>query len=87
MKNCLKSIKNEPDENMPSNKITKIRFRLPNGETIQRRFLISDKLKEIVNFVEGNGYFNEEFKLISSWPRKDLTSPEQDKDQTIEELK
>lgn len=87
MKNCLQSLKNEPDENMSSNKITKIRFRLPNGETIQRRFMISDKLKEIVYFLEGNGYFNEEFKLISSWPRKDLTSPEQDKDQTIEELK
>ncbi len=87
IKSCLTKLKNEPDENSPINTITRIRFRLPNGEFIQRKFFITDKLEQIIYFINGNGYLNEDYKLLSSWPRKDLTSPEQSQEQTIEELK
>lgn len=67
--------------------MTRIRFRLPNGEFIQRKFFIADKLEQIIYFFNGNGYLNEDYKLLSSWPRRDLTSPEQSQEQTIEQLK
>jgi hypothetical protein len=65
--------------------ITRIRFRLPNGEFLQRQFFIANKLQALFDFVTTHGYFSEQYKLLSSWPRKDLAieSPEQ----TIEELK
>lgn len=87
MKKCLASLSSEPDEKTPANQLTRIRFRLPTGETLQRRFLITDKLREIINFMNGNGYLNDEYKLLSSWPRRDLTSQEISSDQTIEQLK
>ena len=85
--NCLSKLKHEPDENSPNNLITRIRFRLPSGEFIQRKFFINDKLEQIIYFMNGNGYLNQDYKLLSSWPRKDLTAPEQSHEQTIEELK
>ncbi|CAF0752284.1 unnamed protein product [Brachionus calyciflorus] len=80
-----KSLPQEPDENVPVNKISRIRFRLPDGQFLQRKFFIQDKLKSLVDFMTGQGYFTESFKLLSSWPRKDLTNENTDK--TIEDLK
>ena len=62
-----------------------IRFRLPSGETIQRRFFIRDKLEAILDFATSHGFFGEEFKILTSWPRKDLTT--EAISSTIEQLK
>lgn len=65
--------------------ITKIRFRLPKGGHLERRFLISASLQVLHDFLTVEGYNSEDYKVISSWPRRDLTSMDQTK--TLEELK
>ncbi|CAG9857934.1 unnamed protein product [Phyllotreta striolata] len=64
--------------------ITKIRFRLPKGEHIERRFQTNTPLQVLLDFLIVKGYPSEEFKVISSWPRRDLTSL--DKNKTLKEL-
>ena len=78
------SVPAEPTDSETTS-ITRIRFRLPSGEFVQRKFYITNKLKALVDFVTGLGYFSDKFKLLSSWPRKDLTAESQDR--TIEDLK
>jgi len=41
--------------------------------------------QDLLNFVTANGFLIEEYKLISSWPRRDLTAIESS--QTLESLK
>ncbi|GLH13726.1 hypothetical protein R5R35_009544 [Gryllus longicercus] len=62
----------EPSED-GGDDITKIRFRLPKGETIVRRFSAVTPLKVLLDFLLVQGYPSTEYKVISSWPRRDLT--------------
>ncbi|XP_050305515.1 FAS-associated factor 1 [Anthonomus grandis grandis] len=64
---------------------TKIRFRLPEGENIERRFTADTPLRVLLDFMIVQGYPTEEYKVISSWPRRDLTAL--DDRQTLKELK
>nr|CAH7718762.1 unnamed protein product [Callosobruchus chinensis] len=64
--------------------ITKIKFRFPKGEFIERRFEANTPLKVLLDFLVVQGYPAEEFKVISSWPRRDLTAL--DKNQTLKDL-
>lgn len=82
---ALKNLPNEPSDDVEVSKTSRIRFRLPSGELVQRKFFISNKLKSLIDFMTSQGYFVEEYKLLSSWPRKDLTNENQEK--TLEELK
>ncbi|KAJ8928857.1 hypothetical protein NQ314_018514 [Rhamnusium bicolor] len=54
--------------------ITKIRFRLPKGENIERRFQANTPLKVLLDFLIVKGYPTEEYKVISSWPRRDVSN-------------
>jgi hypothetical protein len=65
--------------------IAKIRFRLPNGESIERRFQANTPLKVLFDFLTVKGYPRDEYKVISSWPRRDLTLL--DMNNTLKELK
>ncbi|KAJ8924534.1 hypothetical protein NQ315_007332 [Exocentrus adspersus] len=65
--------------------ITKIRVRLPKGEYIERRFQANAPLKVLMDYLVVKGYPTDEFKVISSWPRRDLTSLDTNK--TLKELK
>ncbi|KAF2904052.1 hypothetical protein ILUMI_02149 [Ignelater luminosus] len=65
--------------------IAKIRFRLPKGESLERRFQANTPLKVLLNYLIVKGYPTEEYKVISSWPRRDLTSL--DSNLTLQELK
>ncbi|XP_044746022.1 FAS-associated factor 1 [Coccinella septempunctata] len=65
--------------------ITKIRFRLPKGGHLERRFLVSASLQVLQDYLTVEGYPSEDYKIISSWPRRDLTAIDQTK--TLEELK
>lgn len=49
-----------------------VRIRLPNGESLSRNFESSDPLKYLFAFVGSKGYFIEEFKLLTSYPRVDV---------------
>ncbi|XP_054278521.1 FAS-associated factor 1 [Macrosteles quadrilineatus] len=63
----------EPSEDSTEN-ITKIRFRLPKGDFLERRFLASSKLQVLLNYLVVQGFHTKDYKVISSWPRRDLTS-------------
>ena len=74
----------EPADN-ETVQVSRIRFRLPSGEFLQRKFFVSNKLKCLIDFVTSHGYLGENYKLLSSWPRRDLTTESTEK--TLEELK
>lgn len=61
----------EPDANVPGQ--TKIRIRMPNGEFIERRFLGDWPLDALFTFVASKGFPIDEYKVISSWPRRDVS--------------
>ncbi|KAH8327222.1 hypothetical protein KR074_007524 [Drosophila pseudoananassae] len=76
------SLPQEPAEQTTGT--AKIRVRKPSGEFLERRFLKSNSLQDLLNFVTANGFLIEEYKLLS-WPRRDLTAMESG--QTLEALK
>lgn len=54
--------------------ITKIRIRKPSGEFLERRFTGDTKLDILLKFVASKGFPVDEYKIISSWPRRDVSS-------------
>lgn len=66
-----KCVPPEPSENAEG--ITKIRIRKPTGEFVERRFLATDQLDILLKFVASRGYPIDEYKVISSWPRRDVS--------------
>lgn len=52
--------------------ITKIRIRMPNGEFIERRFAGESPLNALLIFIASKGFPIDEYKVISSWPRRDV---------------
>ncbi|KAI8036289.1 FAS-associated factor 1 isoform X1 [Drosophila gunungcola] len=77
------SLPQEPSEQEAGT--SKIRVRKPTGDFLERRFFTSNNLQDLLNFVTANGFLIEEYKLIRSWPRRDLTAIESS--QTLETLK
>lgn len=82
--NARRSVPPEPAEQSGEN-ITKIRIRPPTGAMIERRFAVETPLRILLNFITGEGFLIEEYKVISSWPRRDLTALNHD--ETLQELK
>uniref|UniRef100_A0A182KBG4 UBX domain-containing protein n=1 Tax=Anopheles christyi TaxID=43041 RepID=A0A182KBG4_9DIPT len=65
--------------------ITKIRVRTPAGEMLERKFTVDTPLELLLNYITAEGYLIDEFKVISSWPRRDLTTLNHES--TLKELK
>ncbi|XP_059197598.1 FAS-associated factor 1 [Centropristis striata] len=65
----------EPDEDA-GEQISKLRIRTPSGEFLERRFLGSCKLQVLFDFVASKGYPFEEFKLLTTFPRRNITQLE-----------
>lgn len=63
----------EPSEDS-GKQISKLRIRTPSGEFLERRFLGSCKLQVLFDFVASKGYPFEEFKLLTTFPRKNVSS-------------
>mmetsp|Transcript_14139 Transcript_14139/g.19696 ORF Transcript_14139/g.19696 Transcript_14139/m.19696 type:complete len:273 (-) Transcript_14139:1355-2173(-) len=62
-----------PPEPSPSTseKCCKIAVRLSNGSRVQRNFLMTDKLKDVFNFVHTKEIFNlTKFSLINNFPKR-----------------
>uniref|UniRef100_A0A3Q3JTW7 UBX domain-containing protein n=1 Tax=Monopterus albus TaxID=43700 RepID=A0A3Q3JTW7_MONAL len=59
----------EPDEES-GEQISKLRIRTPSGEFLERRFLGSCKLQVLFDFVASKGYPFEEFKILTTFPRR-----------------
>ncbi|TPP66125.1 Fas associated factor 1 [Fasciola gigantica] len=75
--------------------ITSLRFRLPrnttvtrpdpNQSTLLRRFAGLDKLQTVLDYAESQGYPVSEYKLLTTFPRRDLTTL--DRNSTLADLK
>lgn len=62
----------EPEEEN-AEPVSKLRIRTPSGEFLERRFLASNKLQIVFDFVASKGFPWDEFKLLSTFPRRDVT--------------
>lgn len=62
----------EPEEE-GSEPTSKLRIRTPSGEFLERRFLGSCKLQVLFDFVASKGFPWEEFKLLTTFPRRNVT--------------
>ncbi|CAL9696235.1 unnamed protein product [Knipowitschia caucasica] len=62
----------EPEEDS-GEQISKLRIRTPSGEFVERRFLGSCKLQVLFDFVASKGYPSDEFKLLTTFPRRNIT--------------
>nr|XP_057928923.1 FAS-associated factor 1 [Doryrhamphus excisus] len=62
----------EPDEES-GEQISKLRIRTPSGEFLERRFLGSCMLQVLFDFVASKGYPFDEFKLLTTFPRRNIT--------------
>jgi len=61
----------EPSADDP-NAQANIRFRTP-SETLTRRFLATDTLNTLLLYLSSVGYRPKEYKILSSWPRRDIS--------------
>ncbi|XP_003703822.1 fas associated factor casp isoform X1 [Megachile rotundata] len=67
------SLPPEPQQGT-SDGVLKVRVRLPAGKFLERRFQSDTTLQTLLNFLIVEGYPTEEYKVLCSWPRRDLTS-------------
>uniref|UniRef100_A0A670IB00 Fas associated factor 1 n=1 Tax=Podarcis muralis TaxID=64176 RepID=A0A670IB00_PODMU len=74
----------EPKDESPES-VSKLRIRTPSGEFFERRFLANSKLQVVFDFVASKGYPWEEFKLLGTFPRRDVT--QLDPNKSLLELK
>lgn len=73
----------EPESNCGET-LANIRFRTPSA-TLSRRFLGSNPLSVLMLYLRSQGYRPEDYKVLSSFPRRDLTKL--DHSSTLESLK
>lgn len=53
--------------------ILKVKVRLTAGQFLERRFHADTPLQTLLNFLIVQGYPTEEYKVLSSWPRRDVS--------------
>ncbi|XP_078074676.1 FAS-associated factor 1 [Mustelus asterias] len=53
--------------------VSKLRIRTPRGEFFERRFLASNRLQVVFDFVASKGFPKDEYKLLSTFPRRDVS--------------
>lgn len=68
----VKRLPAEPPADQPAGSTTCIRFRLPEGKTSTRRFLADEPLQVLLDYLLVEGFPHSEYKVLSSWPRKDV---------------
>ncbi|XP_036111267.1 FAS-associated factor 1 isoform X3 [Molossus molossus] len=61
-----------PEPKEDAEPVSKLRIRTPSGEFLERRFLASNKLQIVFDFVASKGFPWDEFKLLSTFPRRDV---------------
>ncbi|XP_046327782.1 FAS-associated factor 1-like [Haliotis rufescens] len=68
----LKSLPDEPPTSC-KNPVSRIRFRLPTGEVTTRRFLATETVQTLLHYLTTKGFHTEEYKVLSTFPRRDIT--------------
>lgn len=66
-----RALPDEPEQGTPD--ITQIRIRKPSGEYVERRFMVTDPLDILLKYITSKGFPTDEYKVISSWPRRDVS--------------
>ena len=66
------SLPPEPDMDA-SGSVLKVKVRLTAGKFLERRFHSDSSLQTLLNFLTVEGYPTEEYKVLSSWPRRDVS--------------
>ncbi|XP_065196087.1 FAS-associated factor 1-like isoform X2 [Sycon ciliatum] len=51
-----------------------IGFRVPGGDKLMRRFLATDSIELLFSFAASKGFDQSEYSILTTFPRKDLTS-------------
>ncbi|KAK2724852.1 FAS-associated factor 1-like [Artemia franciscana] len=73
-----------PSEPPPGADVTAIRFRLPDGKQVTRRFSSIGPLKTMFDFLFVQGFSTSEYKVLQTFPRRDLSGL--DPTQSLKEL-
>lgn len=73
----------EPPADCPE-PMTTLRVRLPNGETLIRRFLAAERMQMVLNYLGSKGFNSDNHKVLTTFPKKDLTTV--DTDQSFKDL-
>lgn len=53
--------------------ISQLRFKCPGGEVITRRFWAENTLQDVLNFLTAEGFHTEDYKVITTFPRRDVS--------------
>ena len=64
-----------PDEPSADDKgkVARLRFRVSGGDIINRRFLASHRLNDVLNFLISRGFHIEDYKVLTTYPRRDVS--------------
>ncbi|XP_038048541.1 FAS-associated factor 1-like [Patiria miniata] len=76
-KALLQSLEQQlPDEPSESclEPTTTLRMRVPGGDVLTRRFLAEQPIRMVMVYLGTKGYHAEDFKVLTTFPKKDLTS-------------
>jgi hypothetical protein len=78
-------LKPEPQSTHDNSKeLTTIRVKEIDGKMLQRRSNINDRLEQFIYYLGSLGYFAEKYKLLTTWPRRDLAF--EPKNKSLKEL-
>ncbi|KAH9523587.1 pre-rRNA processing and 40S ribosomal subunit assembly [Bulinus truncatus] len=72
-KSIATTVPEEPPEGC-SQRACCLRFRVPHGEVITRRFLTENNLGDLLNFLTSKGFHTEDYKVITTFPRRDISA-------------
>ena len=53
--------------------VATIRFRLPTGEMLTRRFIATNPMGMVIMFLGTKGYHTEDYKILTTYPKKDVS--------------
>ena len=64
----------EPPEDCPE-PVATVRMRLPTGEMLTRRFIATSPMGMVIMFLGTKGYHTEDYKILTTYPKKDVSIP------------
>ncbi|CAD5111735.1 DgyrCDS1017 [Dimorphilus gyrociliatus] len=69
--NVAEQLPAEPDEHCKQ-ELSRIRIRAPDNKILNRRFLASNPLQILFNYLTSEGFHVADFKVLTTFPRRDL---------------
>ena len=72
MASLARILPDEPPEGC-TKPVTKLRIRTPSGEVLTRKFLASETVGTLMDYLTTKGFITAEYKVLSTFPRRDIT--------------